>query len=161
MILTDDLHRLIWNSLSLANGSIQPQIGLGSWFLLAYSFGVLELVNLVVFGWLFWRSPQHRWPVVFMLVGQLAGRMIFLLDRVHLVQSLLPFDLLGMSLEFLMYAIVLFGFRILDPIPLARQTVIQQLQSGMLVLDPQGKIVSLNPAAAAFLSSPAKSLLDR
>jgi PAS domain S-box-containing protein len=161
MILTDDLHHLIWHSFSFANGSVKPQFGLGSWFLLAYSFGVLELVNLIVLGWLFWRSPQHRWPVVLMLVGQLAGRMIFLLDRANLVPSLLPFDLLGMSLEFLMYAIALFGFSIFDPIPLARRTAIMQLHSGMLVLDTQGEIVSLNPAAAAILGSPAKRLLGR
>jgi PAS domain-containing protein len=151
MILTNDFHHLIWSNLSFENGSVKLQFGSGSWLLLAYSFGVLVLINLVVFGWLFWRSPQHRWPVVLMLVGQLAGRMIFLLDRTHLVQSPLPLDLLGMSLEFLMYAIVLFGFRILDPIPLARRTVIQQLQTGMLVLDPPGRVVSMNPAAQAIL----------
>jgi PAS domain S-box-containing protein len=156
LILTDDLHHLIWTKFSLVDGSIKPQLGPGSWFLLAYSFGVLEIVNLVVFGWLFWRSPQHRWPVVLMLVGQFAGRMIFLLDRAHLVQSHLPLDLFGVSLEFLMYAIVLFGFRILDPIPLARRTAIQQLQTGMLVLNPQGRVVSLNPAAQAILGKSEK-----
>ena len=60
-----------------------------------------------------------------------------------------------------MYAIALFGFRIFDPIPLARQTAIEQLHSGMLVLDPQGKIVSLNPAACAILGSLQKCLLGR
>ncbi len=58
-----------------------------------------------------------------------------------------------------MYAIALFGFRIFDPIPLARQTAIEQLPSGMLVLDPQGGIVSLNPAACAIFGSPQKCLL--
>ena len=156
MILTDDLHHLIWNYFSFTNGTIKPQFGPGSWILLAYSFGVLGLINLLVFGWLFWHSPQHRWPVTLMLMGQLAGRMIFVLDRVHLGQSLLPLDLFGMTLEFLMYAIVLFGFRIFDPIPLARRTVIQQLHTGMLVLDTQGRIVSLNPAAQAILGKSEK-----
>jgi signal transduction histidine kinase len=62
-------------------------------------------------------------------------------------------------MEYLMYAIALFGFRIFDPIPLARRTVIEQFHSGMLVLDPQGKIVSLNPAACAIFGSPRKQLL--
>ncbi|MGE5251790.1 MAG: ATP-binding protein, partial [Bacteroidota bacterium] len=84
-----------------------------------------------------------------------------LLDRAKLVQSLLPLDLFGMSLEFLMYAITLFGFRIFDPIPLACRTAIEQLHSGMLVLDTQGKIVSLNPAAAVIMGSPTKRLLGR
>jgi len=60
-----------------------------------------------------------------------------------------------------MYAIALFGFRIFDPIPLARRTAIEQLHSGMLVLDTQGVIVNLNPAAAAILRSPPKPLMGR
>jgi len=86
---------------------------------------------------MFLRSPQQRWPVVLMLVGQLVGRMLFLLERIYLLRSVPPLDLLGMSFEFLMYAIALFGFRIFDPIPLARRTAIEQLHSGMLVLDTQ------------------------
>ncbi len=66
-----------------------------------------------------------------------------------------------MAFEFLMYALALFGFRILDPIPLARQTAIEQLHAGMLVLDTEGKIVNLNPAASSILGAPAKHLLGR
>ncbi len=161
MILTDDLNHLAWRSFSFANGLVKPQFGPGSWFFLAYSFGVLGLVNLLVFGWLFRRSPQHRWPVVLMLVGQLAGRMIFMMDRANLVPTLLPLDLLGMSLEFLMYAIVLFGFRILDPLTLARQTLVAQMRDGMLVLDPQGRVTSLNPAAESILGQPSRRLLGQ
>lgn len=156
MVLTDDLHHLAWSSFSLIDGAIQPQTELGSRILLAYAFGVLVFVDLLVFGWLFWRSPQHRWPVVLMLAGQLSGRLIFLLERAHLVQSPLPLDLIGMSLEYSIYAVVLFGFRILDPMPLARRTVVQQLQTGMLVLDPQGRVVSLNPAAQSILGKSEK-----
>lgn len=160
LILTDDLHHLIWTCFSFASGSIQPQFGPGSWLFLAYSFGLLGLINLVVFGWLFWRSAQHRWPVMLMLVGQLTGRMLFMVDRAKLVPSPLPLDLLGMSLEFFLYSVVLFGFRILDPMPLARRTVIQQLQTGMLVLDPQGRVVSLNPAAQAILGKSEKHSIN-
>ncbi len=156
LTLTNDLHHLAWSSFSLINGATEPQVGPGTWLLLAYAFGVLVLVDLLVFGWLFWRSPQHRWPVVLMLAGQIGGRLIFLLDRAHVVRASLPLDLIGMSLEFFIFAIVLFGFRLLDPMPLARRTVVQQLQAGMLVLDPQGRIVSLNPAAQVILGKSEK-----
>jgi PAS domain S-box-containing protein len=55
------------------------------------------------------------------------------------------------ALPFLAYAIALFGFRIFDPISLARQTAIDQLHAGMLVLDRQGQLVSLNPAGERIL----------
>jgi PAS domain S-box-containing protein len=160
MVLTDDRYHLAWRGF-VVEGSVQPQLGLGSWLSAVYFLGILGALNLIVFGWMFLRSPQQRWPVVLMLVGQLVGRLLFLLERIYLLRSVPPLDLLGMSFEFLMYAIALFGFRIFDPIPLARRTAIEQLHSGMLVLDTQGKIVSLNPAAAAILGLPAKRLLGR
>jgi len=160
MVLTDDRYHLAWRGF-VVEGSVQPQLGPGSWLSAVYFLGILGALNLIVFGWMFLRSPQQRWPVVLMLVGQLVGRMLFLLERIYLLRSVPPLDLLGMSFEFLMYAIALFGFRIFDPIPLARRTAIEQLHSGMLVLDTQGKIVSLNPAAAAILGLPAKRLLGR
>jgi len=160
MVLTDDRYHLAWRGF-VVEGSVQPQLGPGSWLSAVYFLGILGALNLIVFGWLFLRSPQQRWPVVLMLVGQLVGRMLFLLERIYLLRSVPPLDLLGMSFEFLMYAIALFGFRIFDPISLARRTAIEQLHSGMLVLDTQGKIVSLNPAAAAILGLPAKRLLGR
>jgi PAS domain S-box-containing protein len=55
-------------------------------------------------------------------------------------------------------AIALFGFRIFDPIPLARQTVIEQLQAGMLVLDLDGCVISVNPAAEKILNAPANQV---
>jgi len=160
MILTDDRYHLAWRGY-VFSGSVQPQFGPGSRLAAVWFLGVLGALNLIVFGWLFFRSPQQRWPVVLMLAGQLTGRMLFLLERVYLLRSVPPLDLLGMSFEFLMYAIALFGLRIFDPIPLARRTAIEQLHSGMLVLDTQGKIVSLNPAAAVIMGSPTKRLLGR
>ncbi len=161
LLLTNGLHHQAWRSFSLVNGALRPQFGLGSWILAFYFFGVLEALNLVVFVWLFRRSPQHRWPVALMLAGQIVGRSLFLLYNANPRLSALPLNILGMSLEFLIYAAVLFGFRIFDPISLARQTTVEQLKSGMMVLDPQGAIVSLNPAAAGILGSSAKSLLGR
>jgi PAS domain S-box-containing protein len=54
-----------------------------------------------------------------------------------------------------MYAVALFRFHIFDPIPAARETVIEQIREGMLVLDIQQKIVDLNPAAEKILGMPA------
>jgi PAS domain S-box-containing protein len=115
----------------------------------------LGIVNLVVFAWLFLRSPQHRWPVAIMLIGQVVARALYLLEATQALQPALPIDVPSIVFEYLMYAIALFGFRIFDPIPLARRTAIEQLHAGMLVLDPQGRVASLNPAAERILGAPA------
>ena len=49
------------------------------------------------------------------------------------------------------YAIALFGFRILDPLPLARRAVIEQMQAGVVVFDNAWRVASLNPAAEKIL----------
>ena len=155
-MLTNDLHHLIWRGFAY-EGKIIPQRGPANWIGVAYAFGGLGALNLIVFGWLFLRSPQHRWALVIILTGQFVGRTVYTLEAARRFQSVLHFDILGLAFEFLMYAIVLFGFRILDPIPFACRTVIQQLQTGMLVLDPQGMVVSLNPAAQAILGGSRKA----
>lgn len=157
VILTDNLFHLAWRGFTFAE-SIQPQFSPAGWIASAYAFVILGTLNLVVFGWLFLRSPQHRWPVVFMLAGQFGGRILYTLERTGLLHSVLPIDLLGMAFEFLMYAIALFGFRILDPITLARQAVTAQMREGVLVLDPLGRVAGMNPAAAAILGLPESRL---
>ena len=118
---------------------------------ISYSFG-LVILKLIVFTWLFLHSPQHRWPVAIMVTGHIGVRALYVLEKANSIHSILPLDVLGLAFIVLMYAIALFGFRIFDPIALARQTAIAQLRDGMLVLDPQGRVVSLNPAAERILS---------
>jgi signal transduction histidine kinase len=153
--LTNNFHHLVWRGFEF-DGKVLPVRGPANWVFFAYAYG-LTIVNLIVFGWLFVHSPQHRWPVAIMLTGMVTGRLLFLLETTRILQSEAP----PFAIEYLMYAIALFGFRIFDPIPLARQTAIEQLHAGMLVLDHQGKIVSLNPAACAILGSPLKRMLGR
>jgi signal transduction histidine kinase len=159
LVLTNDLHHLVWLSFSF-NGSITPLFGPGAWFFIAYAYG-MGLIEIFVFVWLFMHSPQHRWPVVIMLIGQIGGRTEYLLGTANLIRSDLPIDVISIAIVFLMYAIALFGFRIFDPITLARQTVIAQMREGMLALDSQGRIASLNLAAERILQVSARQAKDR
>jgi len=154
MILTNHLHHLAWQGFAL-DGEVIPLNGLGNWVFLVYVYG-LGLLNLVVLGWLFIRSPQHRWPVALILAGQIAGRMVYALGATQVIYSYLPIEVVAFWFPILTYVIALFGFRILNPVPLAQQTAIEQLRDGVLVLDPQERVVRLNPAAELILDAPLK-----
>ncbi len=145
LILTDDLYHLMWQGFTF-NGAIAPHVAPVGWSFIAYGYG-LGVVNVVVSAWLFIRSPQHRLPVIIMLTGLLAGRLVYLLDRFYFFQLDLPLEVLSIAFAYLMYTIALFGFRLFDPLALARQTIMEQLSDGMLVLDQHGRVASLNPAA--------------
>lgn len=111
----------------------------------------LTLINLIVFTWLFIRSPQHRWPVLLMAAAQITTRGFALWDQPSVDAQVFNFPVI--ALPYLPYAIALFGFHIFDPLPLARQMVIDQLHAGIIVLDPQERMVSLNPAAEKILGA--------
>lgn len=149
--------RLIWRRLEIdAGGIVVPYRAALGEVLWVYGLG-LVLVNAAALLWLFMRSPQHRWPAAIMLFGQAAGRGLFAIDSLHLSPLLPSFDwtIPAGLISSVTYAIALFGFRIFDPIALARQTAIEQLGSGMLVLDAQDRVASMNPAAERILGVPA------
>ncbi|MBP1703984.1 MAG: putative Signal transduction histidine kinase [Chloroflexi bacterium] len=149
VILTNDLHHLTWRGF-VYDGTVIPLRGPSNWVLFAYGYG-LGIVNLIVLAWLFLRSPQHRWPVAIMLTGMLVGRVHYLLEAARILQSNLLMNVPQVAFEYLIYAVALFGFHILDPITLARQAVIDQMREGMLVLDLQGRVTSMNLSAERIL----------
>ena len=159
MVLTDDLYHLMWTGFRF-DGSVIPLRSSLQWFLFAYGYG-LSLVEILAFAWLFMRSPQHRWPVAFMISGKILSRLIYLLGVTEIVGFIVPVNVMGIVIQFLTYAIALYGFRIFDPIPLARQMAIKQLDAGMLVLDPQDRIAGLNPAAEHIFGVPASHARGR
>jgi len=159
LVLTNDLHHWIWRDLHF-EGARLPLFGVAAGFLLAYGYG-LAIVNVAASAWLFLHSPQHRLPVVVMLIGMTLGRAAYLLQRAYIFQPDLLLDVLSVAFAYMMYAIALFGFRIFDPVFLAHKRAIAQLQAGILVLDPKGRIVSLNPAAERIFGSPASQAKGR
>jgi PAS domain S-box-containing protein len=157
LALTNDFHHLAWAGFQMNDyGFTQPLLGPVPLISTVTFLPMFEVINLIVFGWLFLHSPQHRWPVVLIVLGQSVGRTLYTLVKIGVFQPILPLEFFGMGFEFLMYAIALFGLRILDPIPTARNMVIEQLHAGMLVLDNQTNLASLNPAAATILGTTAK-----
>ena len=160
LIIIDHYNHLMWQTFSSNNGLVIPQLGPMGWITVLYSFGLVFL-NLAVFGWLFLHSPQHRWPVSIMVTGHIVVRLLFILEKANLMDAEMRLPVIGLAFMDVMYAVALFGFRIFDPIPLARQTAIEQLRDGMLVLDPQGRVASLNPAAERILGAPLKQVQGR
>lgn len=159
MALTNETFHLAWRGFAY-DGLVLPDRGLGNWVIVAYGFG-LAIVNIIVFIWLFLRSPQNRLLAVLMLISLVTSRVIYLLVATGTIHAILPIDVLVNTLPFLVYSIALFRFRILDPIPLAHQMAIEQLEAGMLIMDPQGKIISSNPSGAAILGAPTRQLIGR
>ncbi len=156
LIVTNDA-QFMWRRLEVGpDGLVVRQLATPGFVLMVYGVGLI-LVNMAAFIWLSIRSPQHRWPAALMLSGDLAGRVFYGLYQLNVtpVRSLTLLDsfVVALLLEWTAYAIALFGFRIFNPLPAARATAIRQMREGMVVLDGQWRVASVNPAAAAILST--------
>jgi signal transduction histidine kinase len=150
LALTNDLHHWYWIDF-VYDGAVKPTRSVLNWITNAYGMG-LVLVNMTAFAWLFVHSPPHRWPVVLMVAGQLVGRVLYALDLAGRYPATQPDPIiLSLVTSTVTYAIALFAFRILDPLPAARTMVVRQMREGMVVFDANWKAVSYNPVAERML----------
>ncbi|MFN2304778.1 MAG: histidine kinase N-terminal 7TM domain-containing protein, partial [Anaerolineales bacterium] len=142
-IITNHIHHLFWEDFYLDVGLVAVP-GLLMKYFMAYIY-VNFVNNLIIFAWLFIHTPQNRWPVGIMILGQIMMRILYFVDFSDSASLGINYTSLGIAFTSLMYAIVFFRFQLLGPIPLARQAMIEQLPIGVFVLDDQGKIRELNP----------------
>lgn len=61
----------------------------------------------------------------------------------------------------IMYTVALFRFQLLDMVPVARNRLIETMSFPVVVLDNEGKVVDLNPAARSFFSAPGQPVYGR
>ena len=150
LYLTNDLHHWVWRELVVGE-AIRPDYAVLGWIIGAYALA-LALVQAGAFGWLFVHSPQHRVPVLMMLLSVVLTRATLLFDLFQLpLDRTSGWEALVFLQAAVIYAIALFGLRIFDPVPAAYRTVVAQMQTGILVFDGQGRIENLNPAAEQML----------
>ena len=66
---------------------------------------------------------------------------------------------LGFGISGLLVGWSLFRFGFLDVVPVARETVFEELDAGVIVLDWRGRVVDMNPAAETIVGSSARGIL--
>ncbi len=154
LILTNDLHHWVWRDFQFGV-SVRPLPGPAWWLLVGCSL-CMYLVTITAFAWLFVRSPQHRGPVALMIAGGFAGRLAQIV-HVGTESTMLQLDLplLTFLIPTCCIAIALFGFLILDPLPAAGRTTIEQMREGMVVFGSGWQVLGLNPAAEQIAGVPA------
>ncbi|MBE2220410.1 MAG: PAS domain S-box protein [Anaerolineae bacterium] len=59
----------------------------------------------------------------------------------------------------LLWTWAIFGYRLMDVMPIARNTVVEHMQDGMLVLDQENRIVDINPAAEKIIEQSADNIV--
>lgn len=166
LVWTNNIHGLIWSGIQLDPNASFPMLelehGPAFWVVIAYSYACLLAGTLLLFR-AFRRAPRlYRGQTGIILVGALAP---------WVANALYIFDLSPFPhLDLTPYAFVvsglaaawgLFRFQLFEIVPIARHTVLEHLSDGVIVLDRQGRIVDINPAAQSLIGRNATEAIGR
>jgi signal transduction histidine kinase len=108
------------------------------------------------------RAPAFWAPILLLLLGALFPVISFALIRPEWV-TVPPIQvaILLTNVAMLTYFLALYGFRILQVIPVARDLLISRMPYGLIVLDSENRLVDLNPAAQSLLGIAGKLVSPR
>ena len=160
LVFTNEWHGLVWSRIWMEAGRMHAVRGPVFWIhsVYAYLFMVSGMAQYVL---LFIKSSHvHRWQAaVLVLAGVVPwiGNVLFVAN----VTPALDLTTLGFTVSALAFAWGLFRLKLLDLMPVARETIIDRMSSGMVVLDTQNRIVDINPAAQRMVRTTRSQLIGQ
>jgi PAS domain S-box-containing protein len=165
MALTNPLHHQFWAVFDLVPRAGYIQIdsreAWGFWLHVGYSWALLSacvaLLSLTAI-----RSVRiYRRQAAAIVVAALVPWV----GNVLHVGKVVRFPLNPMPILFTLTGVVffwaIFRLRLLDVVPVARETLVEELPDGVLVLDDGDRLLDLNPAARALLGTAGDEWLGR
>ncbi|MEW5869203.1 MAG: histidine kinase N-terminal 7TM domain-containing protein [Chloroflexota bacterium] len=166
LIFTNEAHHLIWTENHINNAGAFSTLGVsyGPWFWVHSAFSYLALLAGAV---LILRSigraqNLYREQAVALLVAVVApwvGNVLYLSGLspiAHLDPTPFAFTITTVAVAW-----GILGFRLIDLLPLARDTVVEEMQDGMIILDQDGRIADANPAALRLIGSSATQTIGQ
>ncbi len=152
---TNDLHGLMRFNVRLDTSGPFPIIAktYGPWFWVhtTYSYLLLLIASYLLLRALN-RSPlAYRQQRNILLTGILLPWLANVLYVFHLIPDRLDLTPLLFTVAGVIITLGLFRFRLFELVPIARETVIDSMTDGVLVIDPHDRIADVNPCARSLL----------
>ena len=166
LALTTEFHGLIWKEFSVAQyqnfSGLAVSHGLWFWVQSAYSYILLAAGVYIVFRSIGRMQGLYRGQTITLIIAVLAP----VIANVLFLSGLSPIPFLDItSFAFTIsvagLAIGIFGFRLVDITPVARDTVVENMREGMIVLDSRGRILDMNPAAGRMIGLPTSQAIGK
>jgi len=148
---TNDWHGLLWKSFTRSDfGNNTLIFGHGPGYYWAAITGCLMILSIILPLW----EASHKSTEL----SRRQARLLFITSILSAVSTVIY--LLGSqrlkgvdwapiicSVLGIIFILVLYGTRLLDLVPIARYTMIEQMSDGVLVMDENNRMVDFNPAA--------------
>jgi diguanylate cyclase (GGDEF)-like protein/PAS domain S-box-containing protein len=173
LAFTNQYHNLVWLDLSLSAvrgiAVLNQDYGVWFWINTAYSYA-LYLAGLFLLIQNYFRTPRglRQQTQLIILAGFVPGIMNFITLSAGNPFPLLNLTALSFVFMGLIIVFVVFYHRLLDIIPIARDTTIENMRDGIIVIDLKDRIIDINPAAekivqaslAEVIGKPAEEMLS-
>ena len=132
------------------------------WFLFSgYSYGLLLWGTVVLFLALLHTATTYRWQLYVLLLAPVlpwVANFLFITRLTPIPLDLAPFTF---TISALIVGIGILHFRLFTLVPIARATVVDNMEMAMLVLDVDDVVVDANPAAEQLFAFQTKAVLGQ
>ncbi len=168
MVWTNEWHYLMWHGYTIITSDtlsyVSPDRNIWFWVHSLYSYLLLFCGTFFLFQHYINADALHRKQAGSLLLGALipwVSNIAFLI-----LGGVMDFALDPTPISFSITGIIFFfsiaQLRLLDILPIARDAIIQSLDEGVFVLDREGRVIDMNPAALNMVTafgSPGKELI--
>jgi two-component system cell cycle sensor histidine kinase/response regulator CckA len=156
LVFTNEAHGLMWRNARPGSGAPITMLikdrGIGFWAFVVYAYALL-LSGTVLLGRLLVRAQRlRRWQAAALLVAMCLPWLASTLDTFGLIPSSLSGALpLALFASGAVAVWNLFGLRLGNIVPVAREVVIESISDGVIVVDAEDNILDLNAAAERLI----------
>ncbi len=165
VVFTNELHHWYWTRIYLLPGFPETQSEHGFYFWV-YAAGAYLLILASIFMYLhYYRTvPAYfRRQSILLVIGT------FLPLGIRSLEDFVKWDpfpkvdniILFLLISAVLYAIALFRYSALEIVPIAHRLVVQNINSGILVLDVLGRVVEINPFAKKLIGPKGSSAIGK
>jgi len=166
LALTTKWHGLIWSKYQINQqgnfSAIDASYGLWFWVHFVYSYIILFIGTVLLARVLWRRQGMYRGQIIALLVAVITpwiGNALYLTGNSPIPYlDLTPFAF-TVTVAGLAWAV--FGFHLVDITPLARDSVVDSMREGMIVLDARGNIADINNSAARMIGVPVANAIGK
>jgi PAS domain S-box-containing protein len=166
LAFTNERHGLLWEKTYINQAGKFSSLGIlhGPWFwvYIAYSYALLAIGTFVGVRSFSRMKGLYRGQIATLLIAVVApwlGNILYISGLSPVPQlDLTPF---AFSISVIAFTWGVTGFHLLDLSPIARDIVVEEMNSGMIVLNTQNHIVDANPAALKMLNQSASQVIGQ
>lgn len=166
LALTTEWHGLIWTEMTILETGFISVLGVthGLWFWIHFvsSYLMLAAGTVLILRALRHKQELYRAQVMALLVAILSpwvGNILYFAGLSPVPGlDLTPF---AFTISVVALAWGIFGYRLGDILPIARDLVIEAMRDGMIVLDGRGRVADMNNSAGRIIGVPASQAIGQ